>query len=163
MKMQSDLHAKCILITCNSLISVVFNNTLANYTKKQCLMKVYLEHDLCGWVCISLCTASLMIFLFYLWQLVTRILPSGHFTKYVCSSDAMLVALILLRSFTNKSFLRNHMSSQQIHVRQMYHSGFIIFLLHLRTQTLSSNIHFTSDSMVAIVSLTTSHPKHMEI
>lgn len=163
MKMQSDLCAKCTLITCNSLINVVFNNTLANNSKKQCLIKVYLEHDLCGWLSISICTSSLMIFLFYLWQLVTRTLPSGHFTKYVCSSDAMFVVLRLLRSFTKKSLLRNHMSSQQICVRQMYHSEFIIFLLHLRTLTLSSNIYFTSDSMVAIVSLTTSHPKHMEI
>lgn len=64
MKIQSDLHAKSTLVTCNSLINVVFNNTLTNNSNKECLMKVCLEHDPRGCLSSCLCTAALMIFLF---------------------------------------------------------------------------------------------------
>lgn len=64
MKMPSDLYAKSTLVTCNSLINVVFNNTLANNNNKECLMKVCFDHDPRGWLRIRLCAATLMIFLF---------------------------------------------------------------------------------------------------
>lgn len=57
---------KSTLVTCNSLINVAFNNTLANNSNKECLMKVCLEHDPRGCLFICLCTAALMIFLFLL-------------------------------------------------------------------------------------------------
>jgi len=66
MKMQSDLHAKSTLTTRNSSINVVFNNTLANNSHKERLMKVCSEHDPRGQLCIRLSTATLMIFLFCL-------------------------------------------------------------------------------------------------
>lgn len=129
MKIQSDLHAKSTLVTCNSLINVVFNNTLANNSNKECLMKVCLEHDPRGCLFICLCTAALMIFLFLPLTASNkkpafRTFHKLHLFQWCNAGSFPTVEKLKKGELSKKSY---ELEKKKICVRQMYHPKFAIF------------------------------------
>lgn len=160
MKIQSDLHAKSTLVTCNSLINVVFNNTLANNSNKECLMKVCLEHDPRGCLFICLCTAALMIFLFLPLTASNkkpafRTFHKLHLFQWCNAGSFPTVEKLKKGELSKKSY---ELEKKKSVLDKCITQNLQFFLLYLTTQTVPSNTYFTSDSAVAVVSLTICNP-----